>query len=108
MSVYDNALEVSGAELMRSDDRETIQELPDEIGELTKLRHLNVRFNRLASLPASIGKLTALKELHLESNRCQVQEDEKHRRQGRVGNNRRGLTRKQSCGYGFFTQIAPS
>ncbi|GAM18438.1 hypothetical protein SAMD00019534_016130 [Acytostelium subglobosum LB1] len=43
--------------------------MPDEIGNLTSLRILRARNNRLDSLPASIAKLTQLEELYLDCNK---------------------------------------
>ena len=42
--------------------------LPVEIGKLTALKHLFLRYNKLTSLPVEIGKLTALTELNLANN----------------------------------------
>ena len=44
-------------------------ELPSEIGDLKKLRTLNVSHNQLVSLPTSIQKLNQLEELHLYGNK---------------------------------------
>lgn len=48
-----------------------IEKLPEEIGQLTTLRQLDLRSNLLQTVPASIGNLTQLTKLHLESNPLQ-------------------------------------
>ncbi len=45
-----------------------IQELPDEIGELTSLDKLDFSFNPLTKIPSTIGKLKQLKILRLSGN----------------------------------------
>jgi len=45
-----------------------IQELPNEIGKLTGLEHLNLCFNRIQTLPPEIGNLKNLKTLLLSRN----------------------------------------
>ncbi len=45
-----------------------ITELPEEIGQLTRLTELNLNGNQLRELPEEIGQLTSLKELHLRGN----------------------------------------
>jgi Leucine-rich repeat (LRR) protein len=45
-----------------------IEELPDEIGELTSLDKLDFSFNPLCKIPAAIGKLKQLKILRLSGN----------------------------------------
>ena len=42
--------------------------LPPEIGNLTKLKYLDLRNNRLTTLPPQIGNLTNLKRLYLRGN----------------------------------------
>lgn len=46
-----------------------IKELPDNIGELTNLRSLNLNGNKLTKLPNSIIKLTNLEVLDLSFNK---------------------------------------
>ncbi|KAK6127570.1 hypothetical protein DH2020_038688 [Rehmannia glutinosa] len=48
--------------------RNKIQELPESIGGLLNLLHLNLRGNQLTSLPATISRLVRLQELDLSSN----------------------------------------
>ncbi len=43
--------------------------LPESLGNLTRLTHLDARANRLISLPASIGDLTHLEKLDLRWNK---------------------------------------
>src|SRR5712692_962169 len=43
--------------------------LPESLGRLTRLTHLDARANRLISLPASIGDLTHLEKLDLRWNK---------------------------------------
>src|SRR5437773_11801804 len=45
-----------------------ISELPDEIGQLTKLEELNLSHNLLTTLPEAIGQLTNLQSLALDAN----------------------------------------
>jgi Leucine-rich repeat (LRR) protein len=45
-----------------------LQTLPDEIGQLSKLRKLYLAGNRLVSLPPEIGHLSQLQRLYLEMN----------------------------------------
>jgi len=45
-----------------------ITKLPKEIGNLTKLKILNLNFNELKSLPSEIGNLKKLEELEVENN----------------------------------------
>ncbi|MDI1315373.1 leucine-rich repeat domain-containing protein [Prosthecobacter sp.] len=42
--------------------------VPPEIGQLTKLRWLNLDNNQLRTLPSEIGQLSALTDLHLNNN----------------------------------------
>ena len=42
--------------------------LPDAIGNLTKLKYLNLRSNKIVTLPATIGQLAALEQLYLRHN----------------------------------------
>ena len=42
--------------------------LPDSICNLTQLRVLYLRWNKLETLPENIGNLTSLRELYLASN----------------------------------------
>ncbi len=45
-----------------------LAEIPPEIGNLTNLQVLCLSFNQLTSLPPEIGKLTGLRYLHLDHN----------------------------------------
>ncbi len=45
-----------------------ITELPDEIGELTSLKSLNISYNNISEIPNSICKLVNLEELFLVRN----------------------------------------
>lgn len=45
-----------------------IEEVPTEIGNLVKLRWLNLQSNKIKNIPAEIGNLIKLKEFHLEHN----------------------------------------
>ncbi len=45
--------------------RQNLDELPDEIGELTNLQSLNLSRNQLTALPESLGNLTNLQALEL-------------------------------------------
>lgn len=49
--------------------------IPDSIGELTKLRTIILKDNRLKTLPESIGKLINLKTLDIENNQIVNQEE---------------------------------
>ncbi|WP_342204885.1 hypothetical protein [Serratia ureilytica] len=42
--------------------------LPENIGELTALRSLDLRANRLSDLPESLGELSRLRKLDLRWN----------------------------------------
>ena len=46
-----------------------LAEIPEEIGSLGGLTHLDLRANRLTSLPESIGDLPNLEKLDLRWNR---------------------------------------
>ena len=49
---------------------QNIKELPKEIGNLTKLRSLNLLGNnKLASLPSELGNLSSLEELNLSGTK---------------------------------------
>jgi Leucine-rich repeat (LRR) protein len=50
-------------------DSNRISTLPDEIGRVESLDTLTLAYNRLVHLPASMGQLRNLKSLHLTSNR---------------------------------------
>ena len=45
-----------------------LEELPPEIGQLTRLEWLSLYGNQLTALPREIGQLTRLKELYLSGN----------------------------------------
>ena len=47
----------------------TLAQLPDDVGSLTKVHKLNVACNKLTSLPVSLCSMAALKVLRLESNK---------------------------------------
>jgi len=47
----------------------SLERLPDSIGELDSLRTLGLRGNRLSTLPAALGKLRALRALSVSENR---------------------------------------
>ena len=49
--------------------KNNLTELPSEIGQLTKLTHLNLSGNELYELPAEIGQLASLTSLDLNDNR---------------------------------------
>ncbi|MFM9961971.1 MAG: COR domain-containing protein, partial [Planctomycetaceae bacterium] len=49
-----------------------LRTLPPEIGQLTALTELNLRFNQLSALPPEIGQLTALTKINLHSNQLSV------------------------------------
>jgi internalin A len=55
--------------------RESIKELPSEIGQLTKLTALNLNYNQLTTLPDAIGQLTNLIFLDLISNQLTMLPD---------------------------------
>ena len=46
-----------------------MEELPDALGSLTRLRVLDVSNNRLAALPSSFSSLVSLQEINLSHNR---------------------------------------
>jgi len=46
-----------------------LDRLPEEVGNLTALRELNIYSNQLTSIPGSIGNLTALQRLDLYGNK---------------------------------------
>jgi Leucine-rich repeat (LRR) protein len=46
--------------------------LPEEIGNLTNLRHLDIEENHLEKLPKSIGKLKKLKYLSVSENQLEI------------------------------------
>ena len=52
-------------------DRLGIEEIPESIGNLTKLRSLDIGWNKLTYLPDSIGKLKCLERLNLHSNQLE-------------------------------------
>jgi internalin A len=54
---------------------EQIEELPEEIGQLTNLTFLDLRSNQLTALPESIGQLANLMSLDLRLNRLTVLPD---------------------------------
>lgn len=56
-------------------DKNHLINLPNEIGNLTKLAYLSVYGNNLQVLPQSIGKLTSLQYLDLHSNNLQLLPD---------------------------------
>ncbi|KAL8490692.1 hypothetical protein ACS0TY_022623 [Phlomoides rotata] len=45
-----------------------LEEIPNEIGNLSHLRHLNLSINRLKELPTEIGNLKQLRHLNLDDN----------------------------------------
>ena len=49
-------------------DRNQITEIPDSIGNLSKLKKLFLYINQISELPESIGQLSNLKELLLHTN----------------------------------------
>jgi internalin A len=49
-----------------------IEELPESIGQLTKLTSLNLNNNRMTALPDSIGQLTCLTSLDLSNNKLKA------------------------------------
>jgi Leucine-rich repeat (LRR) protein len=49
-----------------------LKTLPPEIGELTLLRELNLKNNKLESLPPEIGKLANLRYLFLDNNKLKT------------------------------------
>lgn len=63
-------LDISGNnKYLKTNARNRLNFLPDEIGNLTKLRFLNVRKNNLISVPGSLGNLTDLQVLDLSKNK---------------------------------------
>ena len=46
-----------------------LTELPEALGQLTRLREVNLSHNRLTALPESLGQLTQLQSLDLRGNR---------------------------------------
>ena len=49
-------------------DSEKLTELPEALGQLTRLQKLNLSRNQLTSLPESLGRLTQLETLNLSRN----------------------------------------
>ncbi|KAL3314790.1 soc-2 suppressor of clear [Cichlidogyrus casuarinus] len=45
-----------------------LNQLPERIGELTQLEHLGIRYNRFTGLPASLSRCSALLDLNIEGN----------------------------------------
>lgn len=65
----------SGSEVLDI-GRLELDEVPEEIGELTHLVRLHMNDNLIARLPASIGRLTRLNTLDLENNELRELPDE--------------------------------
>ena len=51
------------------EEREGLQRLPRELGDLARLEHLNAEENALSDLPTALARLTALDALRLDGNR---------------------------------------
>ncbi|MCP4439052.1 MAG: hypothetical protein GY810_08935 [Aureispira sp.] len=47
---------------------DNIEEIPDNIGELTSIELLNLEHNKIEDIPKTIGKLKNLKRLNLMDN----------------------------------------
>jgi len=56
--------------------KNSLTELPPEIGNLKNLKHLNLSKNKLSTLPPEIGKLESLKELVVNQNNIASLPDE--------------------------------
>ena len=69
-SYYDNfsLLEIYNLESLFLDDIH-LTEIPEEIGNLTKLQTLNLSNNNLTEIPKEIGNLTKLKDFDLINNK---------------------------------------
>jgi len=52
-----------------------LMRLPDDIGNLTSLKDLFVKYNKLTTLPNSIGKLKALKRVSFKNNQLTILPD---------------------------------
>ena len=46
--------------------------MPAEVGALSALRELDLRYNQLTSVPAEIGQLTSLEKLYLDDNNLAI------------------------------------
>lgn len=55
-------------EVFEIDSSYELKEIPEEIGELTKLRRLMIRNTAISQLPSRIGELKKLKALHIWSS----------------------------------------
>jgi Leucine-rich repeat (LRR) protein len=49
-----------------------LTELPESLGQLTRLQSLKLRNNQLTALPESLGQLTQLRSLDLSDNQLRV------------------------------------
>jgi len=69
--VYSNIRYLENIEVLKL-YRCGVIELPESLGELTKLRVLNLAFNEITTLPSSITKLLCLEELSIAGNPIDV------------------------------------
>ncbi len=67
IEILEHLKELKWLETLKAYEMDLIK-LPESIGNLTALQHLDLRYNHIKTLPESLTSLSLLKTLYLESN----------------------------------------